>query len=50
MQLYRLDPIPPAWPTVDELRAAQARAALRETTRPSVSVLRDVLDGLRRLR
>ncbi|OQO89947.1 hypothetical protein B1813_19090 [Saccharomonospora piscinae] len=46
MQLWRLEPI---WPTVDDLRAAEARAALRETTRPSVSVLRDVLDGLRRL-
>jgi hypothetical protein len=49
MRLWRLDPLPPAWPTADDLRAAEARAALRETTPPALSVLHAVLDGLRRL-
>ncbi len=49
MQLWRLDPLPPAWPTADDLRVAEARAALRETAPPSVSLLHAVLHGLRRL-
>ncbi|TLW91402.1 hypothetical protein FFT09_16365 [Saccharomonospora piscinae] len=49
-QLWQVEPVSLTWPTVDPDEALfEARNALHRTEHPSMSVLRAVLDGLRRL-